>query len=287
MFKLGLKDILRLIKILLFDRSLQKARFSFHQYRKDFAAFDDDLLVTQVGYFGHHVEKAIKHHNRGSRGQVKRDRLVSLLVEYRKRGSADQRLIQWAQAIVDYFDSKSEIYLEKIDPRQHAVERPELLDFLKSRTSTRFWQDRDISDEILDSIVNTALVAAPLSCNRQTIRVHIARNRSRAVGDSNNNSMFSKAPVLVYMLHDDRFFTDLYETALDVGSFGSMLMLAAKAYGIEGCWIYDNSVMNSRELRKKLGLRPHYRIYSTITLGYPLDQQEKPPRISNIVEART
>lgn len=281
---LSFKDLARLIKVFLSYRTLQMVRFSFHCNRCDIHNFDNDMLVTQIGYFGHHLEKALKHHNRGNRGLAKRNRVEKLLLEYKKRQNADPKIADWCERLLYHYDHNPEIYINRISGNETNGENLYLLEFLRRRTTVRFWQNKEVNIKIVKDIVNTAHVSSPLSCNRQTIRVFMKRNKSQDIGDSNNKSLFSKAPVALYVAHDDRLFSDFYETALDVGSFCSIVMIAAKAYGLEGCWIYDNELMKNKKFRKEISLPQHYRIYSTITLGYPLDRQEKPPRLSNILE---
>lgn len=270
---------LKALKTFLRTKSIKRAKFLIYEQDMDVSKYDDDMLIAQLGYFGHHTEKALKHHNRGNRGKHKRDKLELLVKEAQKRDIKEPKVIEWAKHLIEYYDTNQDIYINKIDDIKIHPQKDEILKFIKQRTTTRFWQAKEIDDEIIENILETAMSSA-LSCNRQTIRFAVVRNKveNMVVGDSNNKSMFDKAPVTIYVAEDERFFNDLFETALDVGSVCATMMTAAHFYGIEGTWIYQDEYYGNIQLRDKLGFSNNHKIYSVITLGYPVDAQEKPPR---------
>lgn len=279
---LRFRSVLRICKALLWKGSFQQARFLFYQLREDISNLDDGMLLTQLGYFGHHVEKAIKHQSRDNRGIDKRNRLEKLILECESRSIAETPMIEWARHIVNYFDTSNEIYIDRavsgvFEPV--GLSSTDVLRFIEQRTSVRFWQARPISRDIISQIIEISLRSSPMSCNRQTIRVIAEENDDVFMGDSNNYSLRNKAPVLLYLLDDERFFTDKFETSLDVGSVCATIMLAASAFGVCGCWMYEKGFYKDKELRHRLDFPENYRVYSVIALGYPLDNQEKPPRI--------
>lgn len=270
---------LKALKTFLRTKSIKRAKFLIYEQDMDVSKYDDDMLIAQLGYFGHHTEKALKHHNRGSRGKHKRDKLELLIKEAQKRDINEPKIIEWAKNLIEYYDINQEIYIRKIDDIKIHPQKDEILKFIKQRTTTRFWQAKDIDDEIIKDILETAMSSA-LSCNRQTIRFAVIKNKieNMVEGDSNNKSMFDKAPVTVYIADDERFFPEKYGNALDVGGVCSLIQLAASAYGISGSWIYHSESYEQDRLKKQLGFKDYMYIYSSITLGYPDDKQEKPPR---------
>ena len=272
---------LRVIKTLLWTKSYKKARFVWYEASFDIDNFDNDMLLTQIGYFGHHLEKALKHHNRGKRGIEKRNKLELLVNEAIKRGIKEDKVFKWAKHLIEYYDNNSEIYIKKIDSIKEHPYQNEILKAIKERTTVRFWQPKEVTDEIIEDILYTSMHSA-LSCNRQSIRFVVVKNKLEniKIGDSNNNSMFEKAPVLIYVVDDERFFPEKYGNALDVGGVCSLIQLAASTYGLAGSWIYHSESYEQYNLKKKLGLPDYMYIYSSITLGYPADMQEKPPRYS-------
>jgi nitroreductase len=270
---------LKALKILLMTKSIKKAKFKIYVQDMEVFKYDNDMLIAQLGYFGHHVEKALKHQNRGNRGRHKRDKLELLVKEAQKRDLQEPKVIDWAKNIILYFDTSQEMYIKKIENIRPHPQKDEIVNFIKQRTTTRFWQAKEIDDNIIQDILETAMSSA-LSCNRQTIRFSVVKNKIKnmILGDSNNNSMFNKAPVTIYIADDNRFFPEIHANALDVGGVCSLIQLTASAYGISGSWIYHGESYDQNNLKKKLGFKKYMYIYSSITLGYPLDKQEKPPR---------
>nr|WP_306464261.1 nitroreductase family protein [Vibrio marinisediminis] len=245
----------------------------------DVSKYDDDMLIAQLGYFGHHTEKALKHHDRGNRGKHKRDKLELLIKEFKNREINESRVIEWAQNLVDYYDENQKIYIKHTDKISIHPQKEQILQFIKARTTTRFWQPREIDDNTVRDILETAISSA-LSCNRQTIRFSVVKNEieNMVIGDSNNKSMFNKAPLTIYVSDDSRFFAEKYGNSLNVGGVCSLIQLAASAYGISSTWMYYADFYDQDEIRKKLGLNDYMFVYSVISLGYPLDDQTKPPR---------
>ncbi|GAB6074886.1 nitroreductase family protein [Nautilia lithotrophica] len=271
----------RSIKTFLKTFSLRRAKFVWYEGNLNIEKLDNDMLLTQIGYFGHHLEKALKHHNRGKRGVEKRNKLELLLNEAIKRRIKEDKVFNWAKDVIKYFDNNSEIYIKEIDDIKIHPYKDDILKAIKERTTIRFWQQKEVPNDIIEDILYTAM-HAPLSCNRQSIRFVVVKNKieNMVVGDSNNKSIFEKAPMLIYIADDDRFFPEKYGNALDVGGVCAMIQLAASVYGLGSVWIYHCESYEQNNLKKQLGLPEYMYIYSSIALGYPLDKQEKPPRYS-------
>jgi len=274
-------NFLRSLKTFLKTFSFRRVRFVWYEASLDIENLDDDMLLTQIGYFGHHLEKALKHHNRGNRGKQKRDKLELLLNEAIKRGIKEDKVFNWTKHLIEYYDNNSKIYIKKMDEIKEHPYKNEILKAIRERTTVRFWQPKEVQDEIIEDILWTAM-HSPLSCNRQSIKFVVVKNKieNMKIGDSNNKSMFEKAPVLIYIADDARFFPEKYGNALDVGGVCAMIQLAASAYGLGSVWIYHSESYEQDNLKKQLKLPEYMYIYSSIALGYPLDEQEKPPRYS-------
>ncbi|MBA5762799.1 nitroreductase family protein [Vibrio sp. 404] len=270
---------LKALKVCLITKSIKRAEFYIYEQGMDVSKYDDDMLIAQLGYFGHHTEKALKHHDRGNRGKHKRDKLELLIKEFKNREINESRVIEWAQNLVDYYDENQKIYIKHTDKISIHPQKEQILQFIKARTTTRFWQPREIDDNTVRDILETAISSA-LSCNRQTIRFSVVKNEieNMVIGDSNNKSMFNKAPLTIYVSDDSRFFAEKYGNSLNVGGVCSLIQLAASAYGISSTWMYYADFYDQDEIRKKLGLNDYMFVYSVISLGYPLDDQTKPPR---------
>ena len=274
-------NLLRAFITLIKSKSLKKSKFVLHDLNLDVKNMDDDMLLTQIGYYGHLTEKALKHQNRGERGSARRNKLELLVNETQSRKLEEVKAVDWAKRIIHYFDNNKNIYIQRITDKKDYIKNNELLTLIKTRTTTRFWQAKKIDIEIIYDIISTAMNSA-LSCNRQSIRFAIVENtvENMVEGDSNNDSMFNKAPITIYIADDTRFFREKYCNALNVGGVCSLIQLAAAAYGLTGSWIYHCESYNQKKLKKQLKFTKFMYIFSSITLGYPLDKQEKPPRLS-------
>ena len=113
------------------DGSLQKAKFYLYEQGKDVSKYDNEMLIAQLGYFGHHVEKALKHHNRGSRGLFRRDKLYLLIKEVEKRNIYEPEVLKWAKSLINYYDNNQELYVDYIDEVMEHPRREEILSFIK------------------------------------------------------------------------------------------------------------------------------------------------------------
>jgi nitroreductase len=271
------------VKTFFKTKSYKKALFLWHEINLNVSTLDDDMLLSQVGYFGHHIEKALKHHNRINRGKQRRDKLELIIKEIEKRNINEKQVINWAKKLIQYFDTNKEIYLSPLlekDVKEHKS-KDIILDFIKDRTTTRFWLPIEVDDKIISNILETSMSSA-ISCNRQTVRFAVVKNNinNMVIGDSNNKSMFKKAPVIIYIADDKRFFSEKYGNALNVGGICSLIQLAASAYGLSGSWMYHSESYEQKNLKKELGFENYMYIYSSVTIGYPADKQEKPPRFN-------
>tara|TARA_B110000971_G_C19981988_1_gene487803 strand:+ start:613 stop:1482 length:870 start_codon:yes stop_codon:yes gene_type:complete len=277
--KITIKDLTKIIVRFIRTKSKYRISFDYYSMRTDVDNFDSQMCVSQIGYYGHHVEKALKHQKRGKRGREKATRLQNLLDTYITRNDKDPVIIDWASRIlIEFAKTNHKIYVTKLVGEP--IIQNDVIDFIKTRTTVRFWKNKKISKEILEDILKTALTSS-ISCNRQSVKFLIKENtidKNKGIGDSNNPSMLSKAPIVVYVSADSRFYSEKYGNALDVGGVCATLLLAAKAYGLSGCWIYTAETIDQKKVGDELGLERHDYIYSRITLGYPYDDQEKPPR---------
>jgi len=93
-------NFLRAFKNLLWSKSIKRSKFVWYDLDMEVSKLDDDMLLTELGYYGHHTEKALKHHTRGSRGQQKRDKLELIVNEVEKRKIDETNVINWAKYLI-------------------------------------------------------------------------------------------------------------------------------------------------------------------------------------------
>ena len=160
------------------SRKIERISFDFNSQRTDFNNFDDEMLVSQIGFYGHHVEKALKHQKRGKRGVDKKNRLANLLKEYSLRKKKDTAIIKWATNISNLFDKKHKFYVTEIS--NDLEKKNDVLDFIKNRVSVRFWKNKKIEKNVLENILRISL-SSPISCNRQSIRFLVKKKKPQKV----------------------------------------------------------------------------------------------------------
>jgi nitroreductase len=282
MVNIGILNWLRLIKRLYIYKDFRRVKFEYYNFIDSFESIDDNMLMTQICYFTHHLEKSIKHNRKqdSKRGKDKRDKLSLLLKEYQKRNLTEDKIINWVKETCNYFDTNCELYINNnIDTIKFSQE--EIVNFIKNRTSSRFWIQKDVSIEVVEKIIELAY-SAPTSCNRQEVRFLVKYNdiENINIGNSSNKSMFEKAPVVIYVVADERFFPEKYACALDVGSICQTLLLSMEAFGLRGTWIHEYTPDFQKEIKKKYKLKDYQHVYSSIVFGYPIDFTKKPPRLS-------
>ncbi len=91
--------------------------------------------------------------------------------------------------------------------------------------------------------------------------------------DKKPTDLFQKAPALILVLADQR---GVGQPPLTCGIAAQNIVLAAHALGLGTCYIGFVTVVNMNPfLKRKLGIKYPYRVYSSIALGYPKVEQDK------------
>lgn len=199
--------------------------------------------------------------------------------------------IQWAKSILQKYKDDLISYTNKPLVRVRDPNKPvSILEIAKGRRSYRKW---DKSKELDMAMVRESIDAArwaPTSCNRQTIKfIMVTTSESKRLVSlirtgSESSKLFVDAAAVFLIIADDRCFgsKELYALPLDIGAAVQTFMLALWERGFGTCWTYYHNLDQSaeNELRKRLGIPPYYRFYSTIAAGIPLDDPEPPLRKS-------
>lgn len=169
----------------------------------------------------------------------------------------------------------------------------ETIKTLQSRCSTKSYTDRQVSDEILDVILETGLYA-PCGLNNQQVyavavreketRDLLARLNTRIRGAEAD--MFYGAPCVIVVLADPENNTWIEDGSLVLGN----MLNAAASLGVDGCWIHRAretfDMPEGKALLKKWGLPETLRGVGNCILGYadkaPTPKPRKPGRIIKI-----
>jgi nitroreductase len=232
---------------------------------------DQDLLGMYIRWNGHHVEKTVRYERTMGRGSGKPILLRKALDEWNRRGYPRRRWIDWAEANLDDYKAWEQTGVPQIHPAKTLpVFNPEspVLEVLKNRVSTRYWEDTPVEDEKIQAVLDAA-VYAPTSCNRQTWKLYVQKNpRVASLNDVSNRALRQKAPVAVYITIDNRLYPEVYAPAEDAGIIGLQLNLAATSLGLAGCLMYGAETFNQEEFRRQYNV-PEYRfMYLMFLFGY-------------------
>lgn len=266
------------------------------------ASLDDGILASLVRWHAHQTEKATKHPSQGSenpRGVAHSRALRRYLAELHQRNlPTHTNVVTWASHILaiydEWIDSPGAINQDK-DQSIIAPDLPtaeQTLSLIKHRTSTRFWQPREVPETIVNQLL-TAALQAPSSCSRMgwffaAVRQPPLPNMRLAV---NNKEMLRNAPLIIYFACFNNYYPERYAPALDVGGASQTLLLAAETFGLRGCSMYHSESFDQDALRHQLDLPSSAYIYLAVCLGYPADQPNKParpalPAVSKIINQR-
>lgn len=157
---------------------------------------------------------------------------------------------------------------------------------LLERRSIRKYQDKQVSDELLDQVLEAGLYA-PTGMNRQNVvmvairdketRDHLMKMNAAVMGSQNDP--FYGAPCVIVVLGDPENYPVVENGSLVLGN----LMNAAHAVGLGSCWIHRARQMFETEegkaLLRKWGLKDTLVGVGNCILGYPDEEPVARPRL--------
>lgn len=161
----------------------------------------------------------------------------------------------------------------------------ETVNTLLTRRSVRSYKPDQVSDALLDTVLNAGLYAASGMNNQKAVLVAVRDPETRnllakmnAGVMGSNNDPFYGAPCVIVVLSDPERMTWVEDGSLVIGN----LMAAAHSVGLGSCWIHRaREVFDSPEgkaLLKKWGLPETYRGIGNCILGYATDIPGDKPR---------
>lgn len=166
----------------------------------------------------------------------------------------------------------------------------EMLASIKARRTIRKYQDRPVSDEVLNSLLE-AVQWSPSWANTQCWEVVVVKNpglreqlqATLAKGNPATKAMVS-APLLLVMcakLKSSGYYNGVVTTKFgdwclyDLGIATQSLCLAAHSLGLGGVVV---GLFDQDAAAKVLGLPEGYDVVSMLPLGYPDQEPKAPPR---------
>ncbi len=151
----------------------------------------------------------------------------------------------------------------------------DLVTLFTRRRSTRWYQDKPIPDEWIQSAVESASLA-PSACNRQPFRFVVANGRnsaSRIAECAGGTIGFAhQLPAVIVVVGDLSaypFERDRHLIYIDASLASMQLMLAAETLGLATCPINWPDVDSAEaRLRKILPFPPHEKVIMLIAIGF-------------------
>ncbi len=161
----------------------------------------------------------------------------------------------------------------------------ETLRVIKDRYSVKKYTQQQISDELLDAVLEAGLYA-PSGMNQQQVYMVAVRNQQTRDMLSKLNAQildvsgdtFYCAPCVIVVLADPNHRTWVEDGSLVLGN----LLNAAHSLGIGGCWIHRAretfDLPEGKALLKAWGLLEHLRGVGNCILGYADGETVRKPR---------
>ena len=162
----------------------------------------------------------------------------------------------------------------------------ETINTLLTRRSVRRYKSDQVSDELLDTVLNAGQYAASGMNSQNTVLVAVRDPKTRdqlskmnaAVMNSSNDPFYG-APCVVVVLANTTRGTWVEDGSLVIGN----LMAAAHSVGLGSCWIHRAREMfdsdEGKALLKEWGLPETMRGVGNCILGYPNEVPGDKPRL--------
>ena len=161
-----------------------------------------------------------------------------------------------------------------------------VIESLLTRRSVRKYEDKQLPDDVLDTILNVGLYAPSGMNNQETVMVAVRDKETRDLLSQLNAKVmmmgrdsdpFYGAPCVV-VVFAKKAPNDMKDGSLVMAN----LMEAAHALGLGSCWINRADKMfeypEGKTLLEKWGLSDEWVGVGNCILGYPLDEPAPAPR---------
>lgn len=149
----------------------------------------------------------------------------------------------------------------------------EALEALKTRRSVRQFKDKEVEDEKIREMIDTARLA-PSGKNVQPVEYIVVKEekgRERLADLASHGSFIADAPLCIIACskkcsHD-----------IEDGSAATEnILLAARAQGLASCWVAGYKRDYNKSIKDYLGIPDDYRVISLLAIGYS-DKNPEPP----------
>jgi nitroreductase len=145
-----------------------------------------------------------------------------------------------------------------------------LLDLILSRRSIRRYENKDLSEEVLQQILETGR-QAPSAANRQPIHFVIVKDHDllQNLCDNLITRFVKYAPVAIVGCADIQSLLTGKWAVVDTTIAMQNMVIAAWTLGIGSCWI---GACNEAKVKELLKIPDKWKVVALVTLGYPAEQ---------------
>ena len=148
------------------------------------------------------------------------------------------------------------------------------LDVIKTRRAVRDWTSQDVSDEMLNQILEAGRWA-PSPLNSQAWTFIVIRNKEtieKLTPDAQHGSFISKANVIIVVTIDknakvDEWLSHHEQHVLSGGCAIENMWLVAHDLGLGGCWV----TLDKEGTKTLLNLPDGQILIGSLALGYPAE----------------
>lgn len=158
----------------------------------------------------------------------------------------------------------------------------EVKEVVKKRRSVRSYRDKEISDQDLKEVLNSARMA-PSASNRQEWKFIVIKKEGlkKELAEAAQNQKFvGEAPVVLVAvsLNPDRIMScEVPAYAVDLAIAMDHVTLVAADKGLGTCWI---GAFSQPKVKEILEIPGKYKVVTLMPLGYPADSPRSKSRKS-------
>ncbi len=155
----------------------------------------------------------------------------------------------------------------------------DILDIIATRRSIRKFEVREVSDDLLDEVLEAGRWA-PSGLNNQPWRFAVVRDKTvkEAVSKLTNYSRIVRdADSLIAVFMDNASGYHKVKDAQSIGACMQNMLLEAHALGLGAVWLGE-IIRSDKQIRGILGLGAELELMAVIALGYPAESPKATKR---------
>ncbi len=144
------------------------------------------------------------------------------------------------------------------------------IDFILTRRSIRHYEIKDISQGVLQQILEAGR-QAPSAANRQPVRFVVVNDRDllKILCDTLITRFVKYAPVAIVGCADVKSLLTGKWAVVDATIAMQNMVIAAWTLGVGSCWI---GACNEEKVKELLRIPDKWKVVALITFGYPAEQ---------------